>query len=166
MQIMIREARLSVKDEFRELQALLQQYFAEIGIEENDPKASRLLNLKEIYQDPSRVFVAECDGKLAGCVCVKQLDQNVAEIQQLFVSKNFRKDGVGKSLLAFAVEYGLKTFSILRLDSRKDLIPAITLYHSIGFYEIERYNDNSYAEVFFEITESSKKWCAREESNP
>lgn len=151
MDITIREARLSGGGELEELQDLLTEYFVEIGIDANDPKASRLLSLGEIYQQPSSIFVAIHNCRLVGCVCVKQLDQNVAEIQQLFVLKNFRKDGVGRRLLSFAVERGLRVFDILRLDSRKDLIPAIKLYYSLGFYEIERYNENPHAEIFFEI---------------
>lgn len=166
MQIIIREACLENEDELTLLQDLLRTYFSEIGIAESDPKVFRLLNLKNLYQKPSCVFLVEANNKIVGCVCIKQLDQAIGEIQQLYVLKDFRKDGIGKRLLSTAVEYGLKVFNALRLDSRKDLMPAVRLYHSLGFYEIDRYNDNLHAEVFFEITKDHYKWCAREESNP
>ncbi len=38
----------------------------------------------------------------------------------------------------------------MRLDTNGALTEAIALYERAGYHRIERYNDNPYAELFFE----------------
>ncbi len=61
-------------------------------------------------------------------------------------------NGYGKLRLNYALqkakEFGYKR---IRLDTTLDSIKAILLYKKFNFYEIEKYNDNIYAEVFMEL---------------
>jgi ribosomal protein S18 acetylase RimI-like enzyme len=52
-----------------------------------------------------------------------------------------------RHLEAVAVEHGHKT---VRLDTNGTLTDAIALYERAGYRRIARYNDNPYAQVWFE----------------
>lgn len=69
----------------------------------------------------------------------------------MWVSPSARGLGLARRFLAEletrAVEYGRDT---LRLDTNKALTVAINLYRSAGFHEIPAFNDEPYAQFWFE----------------
>ncbi|MFE1176307.1 GNAT family N-acetyltransferase [Streptomyces sp. NPDC058773] len=97
------------------------------------------------------LLVARHGGDVAGCAGVRMLDAHTAELKQMFVRAAARgRGGAGALLLAAeaaAVQLGAER---MRLDTRRDLVEAVTLYRRHGFVEIEPYHDDPYAEVFFE----------------
>lgn len=74
-----------------------------------------------------------------------------AEVKRMWVDPRWRGAGLGGRLLrhleALATEHG---FARARLDTNKNLTEAIALYERSGYTSIDRYNDNPYAELFFE----------------
>jgi putative acetyltransferase len=98
-------------------------------------------------------WIGEIDNKIAGTVAIRLLDKsrNICELKRMYVLPEYQGKGYGKLLLAHAIEkaksYG---YEFIRLDATKSLVKAILLYRKFGFYEIERYNDNIYAQVFME----------------
>lgn len=53
------------------------------------------------YNDPHLLdarMVAYMDGKAAGCGAWKKIDDQTAEIKRIFVSKDFRRQGVARAL--------------------------------------------------------------------
>jgi ribosomal protein S18 acetylase RimI-like enzyme len=78
--------------------------------------------------------------------------EDAAEIKRMWSSHEVRGLGVGKLLLDEVVrltrEAGLAR---LVLDSRADLVEARTLYERAGFVEVEAYNDNPHAQVWYAL---------------
>ena len=101
--------------------------------------------------DPGRVLLALRDDRPVACGTVRRLAAGVAEIKRMWVDPTTRGVGLGRRLLArlehLAAEQGLH---LVRLDTNAALTEAIALYDRSGYRRIPRYNDNPYADVWFE----------------
>jgi GNAT superfamily N-acetyltransferase len=97
------------------------------------------------------LLAAYCDGELGGCGGFRVLSPGVAELTRVFLRPELRGRGGGVAVLAglerAAVTMGLTT---ARLDTRKDLVEARTLYTRNGYVEIPAYNSSPYADHWFE----------------
>lgn len=101
---------------------------------------------------PRGVFlVARLDGVAVGCGAIKTLARRCGEIKRMWVAASARGLGVGQRLLdaleTHALDMGLTT---LRLDTNRNLVEAQALYARNGYREIAPYNDNPYADHWFE----------------
>jgi GNAT superfamily N-acetyltransferase/DNA-binding MarR family transcriptional regulator len=101
---------------------------------------------------PSGLFVvARLDGEPVGCGGLKRTGKATGEIKRVWTSPQARGMGIARRMVrtleAAAREYGLKT---LRLDTNRALTEAHALYRSEGYREIARFNDNPYADHWFE----------------
>ena len=131
----------------------LEQYYAELaqrfpgGFEvsrSRDPDAADMIAPRGAF------LVASVDGQPLGCVGLKGGGE-IAEIKRLWVSPMARGQGLARRLMA-AAEARARALGIalLRLDTNRALPEAAALYRRDGWTEIERFNDDPYAEVFFE----------------
>lgn len=105
------------------------------------------------YTPPTGDFViARMSGAPVGCGAIAFRD-GFAEIKRMWVSGEVRGAGVGFDILCalegIARDAG---FTCVRLDSNRSLTEAHRLYRRSGYGEIDRYNDNPYAEIWFEKT--------------
>ena len=95
--------------------------------------------------------VARIDGEPVGCGALKRLEDGVGEAKRVWTSPSARGLGVASRIMdrleAQAVAAG---FTILRLDTNGTLKEAQAMYARRGYREIARYNDNPYAEHWFE----------------
>lgn len=134
----------------------LQQYYDELrrvfadGFDvgkSRDPRPTKLLPPKGAF------LVAIQDGLPIGCVGLSGDGGEVAEIKRLWVAPCARGLGCGRRLMA-AVEDEARALGVrtLRLDTNRALPEAAELYRRSGWREIERFNDDPYAHVFFEKT--------------
>lgn len=101
-------------------------------------------HLEAKYGPPEgRLYLADCDGELAGCVGLRRLDRENCEMKRLYVRPAFRGKRIGRLLvekiLSDAREIG---YAHMLLDTLPFLESAIRMYRSYGFYEIKRYNDS------------------------
>jgi ribosomal protein S18 acetylase RimI-like enzyme len=84
------------------------------------------------------------DGDACGCVALGKLTKTIGEMRTLFVRPAYRGMGVGKKLarasLHAARDFG---YRYVRLDTLAFMNSALTLYRSLGFYEIAPYRDIS-----------------------
>lgn len=96
-------------------------------------------------------LVASVDDRPAGCVGVRLLAPDLAELSRMYIRPEFRRAGGGGRLLGAAdraaEELGARA---IRLDTRTDLVEARAMYARYGYREIPRYNDSTYAGHWFE----------------
>lgn len=103
-----------------------------------------LAHPEEKYGPPDgRLYVAYCDGKPAGCIGLRKIDDQNCEMKRLYVRPEFRGKRVGcllvERILADARRIG---YSHMLLDTLPFLHSAIRLYRKYGFVETERYNNS------------------------
>lgn len=101
---------------------------------------------------PEGVFVvATSDGEPVACGGVQPLSAGTGEIKRMWVHPDWRGAGLGSRMLRHledrARELGHRR---VVLDTNGSLVEAIAMYERAGYARIERYNDNPYAEAFFE----------------
>lgn len=85
------------------------------------------------------------------CGGVRLLSPEVAEIKRMYVDPSARGAGLARQLLAdlesAAVDLGAR---VARLDTGRDMAPAVALYRRTGYVEIDDYNGNPDAGWWFE----------------
>jgi ribosomal protein S18 acetylase RimI-like enzyme len=101
---------------------------------------------------PAGLFVvATVEGEPAGCGGVRFLADGVAELTRVWVAPAMRRHGLGLLIVTHleqrAVEHGRR---VMRLDTRDDLTEARALYARLGYHEVDPFNDEPYAEHWFE----------------
>jgi DNA-binding MarR family transcriptional regulator/GNAT superfamily N-acetyltransferase len=98
-----------------------------------------------------RFLVATSDGLPVACGGVYTLSAGVGEIKRMWVDPGWRGAGLGSRLLRHLEDEALALgLPVVRLDTNATLEEAIALYERAGYRRIDRYNDNPYAEVWFE----------------
>jgi DNA-binding MarR family transcriptional regulator/GNAT superfamily N-acetyltransferase len=102
-------------------------------------------------RDLAAFVVARLDGQPAGCGALKTLEPGVGEIARVWVDSTHRGLGLGPRILRAledqAAALGHRT---LRLDTNRSLDEAKAMYRANGYVEIPRYNENPYANHWFE----------------
>ena len=103
-----------------------------------------LAGLPGEYAPPEgSLLLAQSDGWPVGCVALRRIDERTCEMKRLFVRKEHRGRGLGKSLAeAIIREAHAAGYRRMRLDTVPALAEAIGLYESLGFYEIGAYRYN------------------------
>ena len=78
-------------------------------------------------------------------------DNKVAEMKRLYVLQDYQGRGFGRQLFEIALTYAKENgYEKICLDTRKDRDALLHLKHKYGFVEIPKYNNNEFAEIFFE----------------
>jgi putative acetyltransferase len=111
-----------------------------------------LKNLPGKYAPPSgRLYLAEVDGSVAGCIALRPLDLGICEMKRLFVREGFRGRHIGKLLIERLIEDAREMgYRKMRLDTfPPKMAKAVQLYESYGFHEIPPYYNNPNEGVLF-----------------
>ena len=106
----------------------------------------------EDYNPPrGRFFLAMSGDEVLACGGLVWIDDSVAEIKRMWVDPAARGRGLASRLLAFLEQTAVASGRLtVRLDTNPVLTPAIAMYRKNGYCDIERYNDNPYAGLWFE----------------
>jgi ribosomal protein S18 acetylase RimI-like enzyme len=137
--------QVQTEAEVKSVVQLFQEYAASLGFDLGFQNfAEELANLPGEYAPPDgRLLLALDDSKVAGCVALRKLENQVCEMKRLYVKPGCRGLGIGKALaqtiVAQAQEMG---YTAMRLDTVPSMRHAQRLYESIGFVEIEPYRYN------------------------
>lgn len=82
------------------------------------------------------IFLAEADGRPAGVVALRAVDEATGEMRRLYVRPSTRGLGLGRRLAACVVDEARKRgCRRLRLHTLSRLTEAVALYRSMGFVE-------------------------------
>ncbi|MFC6342762.1 GNAT family N-acetyltransferase, partial [Nocardioides hankookensis] len=96
-------------------------------------------------------LVATSGGRPVAYGGVREIAPGTGEIKRMWVHEDWRGAGLGSRMLreleALAVRLG---HDRVVLDTNGTLTEAIEMYGRAGYHPIERYNDNPYAEAWFE----------------
>lgn len=95
--------------------------------------------------DDATFIVARLRGEPVGCGAIKLKE---SYIKRMWVSPALRGLGLGKRLLR-ELEQRSQT-GVARLETNRALTEAVALYRSLGYVEVEPFNDEPYAHHWFE----------------
>ncbi|MGY6707427.1 MAG: bifunctional helix-turn-helix transcriptional regulator/GNAT family N-acetyltransferase [Rhizobiaceae bacterium] len=101
---------------------------------------------------PPRLFLlARLEGRAMGCAALYDLDAGTGEIKRMWVAPDARGLGIARRLLE-ALEMAARDAGMTRLllDTNHHLSEAMALYEKSGYRRIDRYNDNPYADFWYE----------------
>jgi hypothetical protein len=97
------------------------------------------------------LLIARLEGQPIGCGALKFHAGAPAELKRMWVAPAARGVGLGRRLLAelerHAWDNGVK---VLRLETNGALTEAIALYRSAGYRAVAAFNDEPYAQCWFE----------------
>ncbi len=97
------------------------------------------------------LLVASLLGEPVGCGALRTLAPGIGEIKRMWVAPSARGLGIARRLLRNLEEVALRRkLRVIRLDTNASLTEAQQLYRSSGYRQIERFNDNPYADYWFE----------------
>lgn len=112
---------------------------------------TELDHLRDKYGPPDgRLYLATVDGQAAGCMALRKISDEEAELKRLYVRPQFRHLGVAQQLvdqiLADARQIG---YEAVLLDTFPFLESAIRLYQRHGFYQVPSYNGSPMEELIY-----------------
>ena len=138
-----REARRCVAAYFAELAARFETGF--------DPERSIPAEDAELRPPRGAFLVASVDGDAVACGAVKTVARGIGTLKRMWVADSVRGLGFGRRMLS-ALEAEARALGIatLRLETNRALGEAIRLYRSAGYVEVEPFNDDPYADHWFE----------------
>jgi ribosomal protein S18 acetylase RimI-like enzyme len=142
-----------IPDDIPLVRTLFEEYAAEIRIDLCFQRfAEELAELPGKYAAPRGGIWLGVDGeKTAGCIALRPLDAEACEIKRLYVRPMCRGRGLGRLLASQALAQATaRGYTRVCLDTLASMAPAIALYQSLGFAEIEPYcyNPSSEARYF------------------
>jgi DNA-binding MarR family transcriptional regulator/GNAT superfamily N-acetyltransferase len=132
----------------------LRSYFAELDRRSEtgfDPAQGISAEPHELRPPAGLMLVAYLQSEPVGCGAVKHHEDAPSEIKRMWVAESVRGAGVGRRLLAelerSATAHGARA---VRLETNRALAEAIGLYRSAGFVEVAPFNDEPFADHWFE----------------
>ncbi|WP_318307022.1 bifunctional helix-turn-helix transcriptional regulator/GNAT family N-acetyltransferase [Amycolatopsis solani] len=132
----------------------LRAYFGELARRFDggfDPELSTSAADAEMTPPSGVLLVATLHGEPVGCGALKFHGGGPAEVKRMWVAPSARGLGLGRRLLAeleaHAASQGVRT---LRLETNRALAEAIGLYRAAGYREVSAFNDEHYADHWFE----------------
>ena len=91
-----------------------------------------------IIDKGGHILIALLDGAPVGTVALIKMDDNTFELAKMSVSPRAHGQGIGKLLMRTVLDKARALGAIrIYIESNTVLVPAISLYRSSGFVEIE-----------------------------
>ena len=135
-------------------QGCVRSYFAELDARFDagfDPARALPVDAEELVPPDGVLLLARLHGEPVGCGALKLKGRGAAEIKRIWVSHSTRGLGVGRRLLRELEEHAANGgATTVRLDTNRTLTEAIALYRSEGYREVPAFNDEPYADHWFE----------------
>ena len=149
---MLKIVPAQTEEDFEIAKEILAEYIDSLGFDLS------FQNIEQELADLSNHFAwpEECclldrnESQTVGCVAMKRLDDDICEMERLYVKPKFRRLGIGRELaenvIKKAQDIGYKS---MRLHTVLPREAARNLYFSLGFKDIEPYQYNPMEKVAF-----------------
>lgn len=145
---------VAVDPEHRDARYCLAEYVAELNRRSErgfDPSAGATALPHEVRPPAGQFFVAYLRGEPIGCGAVKHHPDAPAEIKRMWIAPRARGLGLGRRLLerleACAWSGGAR---VARIETSAVLGEALALYRSAGWRPVPAFNDEPFADHWFE----------------
>jgi DNA-binding MarR family transcriptional regulator/GNAT superfamily N-acetyltransferase len=147
------EIRL-VDPHHRDAARCLAAYFSELDRRSEsgyDPTAGVTADPEEVTPPAGAFFIAYLRGEPVGCGAIKHQPGAPSYLKRMWVAESARGLGIGRRMLArleaCAVAAGA---SAAQLETNRALVEAITMYRSAGYVEVAPFNDEPFADFWFQ----------------
>jgi len=111
-----------------------------------------LAELPGDYAPPDgRLLLAEYEGKVAGCVALHGLGDNICEMKRLYLRPEFRGKSLGRALAECVIAEARRVgYHRMRLDTVEPWMgDAVAMYRKMGFKQIPPYRPNPIAGTIY-----------------
>src|SRR4051794_9791645 len=116
-----------------------------------DPARSRAVDPDGLLPPAGLLLVARLHGEPVACGALKLPPGEPAEIKRLWVAPAARGLGLGRRVLSELEARARRAGAeVVHLDTNRALRAATSLYRSSGYLEVEPFNDEAYADHWFE----------------
>ena len=134
--------------------ACFQHYFVELERRSNsclDPATLIAAKPHGLRPPAGLLLVAYLHSEPVGCGAVKHHADAPSEIKRMWVAETARGLGIGRRLLAELEASAARSGATrARLETNRRLTEAISLYRSAGYVEVAAFNDEPFADHWFE----------------
>lgn len=152
---MIRLHAAASASDLESVRTLFHEYADSLGVNlDYQGFEAEVRDLPGTYAPPSGTLVlAFNDDELVGCVGVRPIDDEIAEMKRLYVRPAGRGLGLGRTLAESAIRFAtVSGYSRMRLDTLPQMDRAQDLYRSLGFMPIDAYRYSAVpGTVFLEL---------------
>lgn len=146
-------------EQIQAVRALFREYERAIGVDLCfQGFADEIATLPGAYASPRGMLsIATVDTEPVGCVALRPLVGDGAELKRLYLRPGARGRGHGLRLVHHVMDGARERgYRRIRLDTLPSMTDAIALYRRIGFVEIPAYNENAMpGTLYFELVLSS-----------
>jgi carbonic anhydrase len=142
-------------DHYHQARILFQEYADWLGIDLSFQNfENELKSLEQMYAPPcGALLLAFENDESVGCVGVRSLPavgDKASEMKRLYVRPHHQGSGIGRRLAEkVLIEAQKLGYNRMLLDTAERLKRAVSLYHSLGFREIEKYYNNPVNNVIY-----------------
>ena len=138
-----------------DIEIFYQKCFNDLGWEyQPRGRHSDIINIQDAYMKVGCFWCLYDENKLIGTVAVRTIDfeNKTAEMKRLYILSNYQGKGYGDLLFKTALNYVKdKGYKKICADTQKSRNASQHLMKKYGFRETEKYNNNDFAELFFEL---------------
>lgn len=135
-------------------QTCLRNYFTEIAERFEggfDPALGMATGVDDMTPPKGLFLMARLDGKPVGCGALLVEPDGVAHLRRMWLAPEVRGIGLGRRLLdALEDEAAKLNLRTIRLETNKALTEAQGMYRRAGYREVAPFNDERYADHWFE----------------
>ncbi len=132
----------------------MESYFSELDSRFEDgfeQGLSTSVDYAEFAEPTGLLLVARLGDDPIGCGALKFHERQPPDIKRMWIAPSARGLGVGRRLLsALEQQAAQRGAEVVRLETNRSLDEAIALYRSSGYVEVPAFNDEYYADHWFQ----------------